>query len=131
MRKRVNSSLLVGLMTLLSVLPNARKGEMKDVTKPHLGFYQCTEAKLDARDLSSYFDKIDLELRADETFVLHYCEKNGNSRTETGRYQYDREKGTITLFGAGLQKSFPLQKGVLIVTVSIGKETLTLKFEQK
>ena len=131
MRIRLNSSLLVGMMTLLTVLPCAGKGELKDITKPHLGFYECTEARLDARDLLPRFEKLDLELCEDETFILRYCEKDGRMRTESGRYRYDRDKGVVTLLGGGIQKSFPLQKGVLTVTFSIGGDTLTLKFTQK
>ena len=83
------------------------------------------------RDFLSHFEKMDLELCEDETFILHYREKGGTLRTEEGRYQYDREKGVLTLDGRDIQKSFPLQKGVLNVTFSIGKETFSLKFRQK
>ena len=131
MRKIVKSPIVVGLVVMLSMLPNLRKGELKDVAKPHLGFYQCTEAKLQGQDLLSRFDKIDLELKSDGTFVLRYCEKGGRLRTETGQYEYHREKGTVVLQGKNIRREFPLKKGVLTVTLSLAGETLHLKFEQK
>ena len=131
MRKKIKSPLLAGMLALLSILPNVSRNELKDVTKPHLGFYECTEAKLGGRDFLSRFEKMDLELREDETFVLHYCEKGGRVRTEKGRYQYDRERGVVTLIGGGIEREFPLQQGILSVTISVGKDTFTLKFQQK
>ena len=131
MKKIIRSPLLAGIVALLAILPNASKGELKDVTKPHLGFYECTEAKLDGRDVLSHLEKMDLELRADETFVLHYCRKGKKAQTEEGRYHYDREKGVVTLIGDMMQREFPLKQGVLSVTITVGKDTFVLKFQQK
>ena len=131
MSKKINSPLLVGLLSLLAVFSGGNMGELKDVTKPHLGVYQCTEARLSRRDFLARLERLDLELKSDETFVLYYCEKGGQPQKETGRYVYDREKERITLLGGGIKREFPLRKGVLVLSISLGKETLTLKFEQK
>ena len=131
MKKMIKSPLLAGVIALLSILPNSSKSELKDVTKPHLGFYECTEAKLDGRDFLSRLEKMDLELREDETFVLHYCKKGKKAQTEEGRYHYDREKGVVTLIGDTMQREFPLKEGVLSITLTVGKDTFTLKFRQK
>ena len=130
---RLKSSLLAGLMAL-AFFPNMRKGELKDITKPHLGIYECTEAKLNERDYLDRFRYIHLELKSDETFLLHYCEKGGKKRTEQGKYTYDRKKGTVTLQGGAggfLKREFPLNEGILTVVIPFGEQTLGLKFEQK
>ena len=131
MSKRIKSPILAGIVALLSILPNSIKGELKEIVQPHLGVYECTEVRYGSQDLLGFFEKMDLELRADETFVLHYRKKGEKAKTETGRYQYDRENGSITLLGGPIQREFPLQKGVLNMTITIGGETFTLKFEQK
>ena len=130
---RLKSSLLAGLMAL-AFFPNFRKGELKDVAKPYLGIYECTEAKFNEEDYLNRFSYIHLELKSDETFLLHYCEKGGKKRTEQGKYTYDREKGTVTLqggVGSFLKREFPLREGILTVVIPFGEQTLGLKFEQK
>ena len=131
MSKRLNSPLLVGVLSLLALFSGGNMGELKELTKPYLGVYECTEARLSQQDFLTRFDKIELELKADETFTLYYCEKGGRVRKEYGRYQYDPERGTLTLIGGVMKKEFPLQQGVLTLHFTIGKEPLILKFEQK
>lgn len=131
MRKRINSPFIIGALTLLAVFSGNSMGELKDVTKPYLGVYECTEARLSSHDFLTRFEKMDLELKADETFTLYYCEQGGKPQKQTGRYVYDREKESITLIGGGIKREFPFKQGILVLSISIGKETLTLKFEQK
>ena len=131
MRKRINSPLLVGILSLLAVFSGANLGELKEITKPHLGVYECTEARLAEEDFLSRFDKIELELKSDETFTLYYSEKGGRVRKENGRYEYDREKETLTLIGGPIRKEFPLKQGTLTLYFTMGKEPLTLIFKQK
>ncbi|MBE7080265.1 MAG: copper resistance protein NlpE [Clostridiales bacterium] len=131
MKKRINSPLLVGILSLLALFSGANLGELKEITKPHLGVYECTEARLAEQNFLDRFDKIELELNADETFTLYYCEKGGRMRKENGRYQYDREKETLTLMGGPLRKEFPLKQGMLTLYFTMGKEPLMLIFKQK
>lgn len=133
-RKILKSSVLAGLASLTMLFAPLKKGELKDITKPHLGFYECQSATLSGEDLSDEFDYVRLELKADETFTLYYCKTGGKERTEQGRYSYDKEKGTICLAageGNAIKRSFPLKDGVISVTVRLGKKTLSMQFKQK
>ena len=131
---QLKSSFFAGIATLLLLFPNFRIGSLKDVTKPYLGVYECVEAKLNDTDYLARFSYINLELKAEDEFVLYYCQKDGEKKQETGKYSYDRERGIITLIGdtgGFFKREFPLKEGVLTINVRIGEQTLSLKFEQK
>ncbi|MBO5737579.1 MAG: hypothetical protein J6S04_07195 [Clostridia bacterium] len=128
---KLKSSIAAGLVALLLSCAGGVKGELKDIAKPHLGMYECTEARMGDREYLDRFSYIHLELKADETFVLYYCEKDGKKRTQEGRYRYDKEKEVVTLLGGGVEREFPLSEGVLTITFSLGGHTVQLKFEQK
>ena len=129
--KKVKSSLAAGLAALLLSCASVVKGELKDITKPYLGMYECTEARMGDNEYLDRFSYIHLELKADERFILYYREKDGEKQTKEGRYKYDKEKGVISLQGGGLQREFPFADGVLMMVVPLGGQTIRLKFEQK
>ena len=132
-RMVLKSSILAGLFSLLLLLPNFWKGDLKDITKPYLGVYECKEATLNGKDFLDKYEYIHLELKTDENFVVHLCEKGRKSKEVSGKYVYDREKGEFCISGAGnvFKRKFTLQEGVLQVYLQIGKRNLSLKFEQK
>ena len=131
---KLKSSLVSALISLLFLFPSFRTGSLKDITKPYLGVYECTEARLNDTDYLDKFSYIYLELKAEEEFVLHYCENGGEKKQETGKYVYDREKETLTLIGGAggfFKREFPLKDGVLTINVRVGEQTLVLQFERK
>ena len=129
--KKLKSSFAAGVTALLFSLTGWAQGELKDITKPHLGMYECTEARMGDREYLDRFSYIHLELKSDESFTLYYCEKGGEKRVKEGRYQYDKARGVITLTGGGMKREFPLAEGVLTMAIPIGGYTIQLKFEQK
>ena len=135
MKKHViKSSMLAGLATLLFALPNFKKGELKDIAKPHLGIYECKIARIDEVDYLSRFSYIRLELKDGGKYELTYREKQGGEKRKTGKYRYDEKKETLTLYldEVGLvKKEFSLKKGVLSVHITLGEKTMQLQFEQK
>ena len=133
-RTTLKSSLLAGLISLLWLFPSLRESSLTDITKPHLGVYECTEATLNDNDYLGRFSYIHLELKTEEDFILYYKEKEGEKKQETGKYSYDREKETLTLIGGAngfFKREFPLKEGILTISVRIGEQNLSLKFEQK
>ena len=133
-RNTLKSSLLAGLISLLWLFPSLRESSLTDITKPHLGIYECTEAKLGENDYLDRFSYIHLELKTGEDFVLYYQEKSGEKKQEMGNYSYDREKGTLMLIGGAngcFKREFPLKEGILTIAVRIGEQNLSLTFEQK
>jgi hypothetical protein len=129
--KKLKSSLAAGVVALLLSCSTVVKGELKDIAKPHLGVYECTEARMGDKEYLERFSYVHLELKADETFLLYYCEKEGEKHIQKGRYHYDKEKGVITLSGGGMKREFPLSEGVLTIVIPLGAQTIHLKFEQK
>ena len=124
---------MVGLFTLLMLLPSIFQGGLKDITKPYLGIYECTEARLDEEDLLENYTNVALELKSGGKYVLYYTSKGEKQKKITGKYKYDSEKGTFTMYGDGLmfKRQYTLQEGEIYVFVQIGKKNLVLKFEQK
>jgi hypothetical protein len=129
--KKVKSSLLAGISALFLACSRGGKGDLKEIVKPYLGVYECTDARVGERAYLDRFSKLDLELKENGEFIVYYCEKDGKPQTQTGRYEYDKERETLTLQGGGIKRAFPLQCGVLTVVIPIGGQTIHLKFEQK
>ena len=128
---KLRCSLVAGLTALLLSCSGGRKESLKEIAKPYLGIYECTDARVGEQEYLSRFDRVELELQEDGVFLLHYCEKNGKPQTQKGRYRYDSERGELTLLGGGIEREFPLSEGVLTVTILLGGRTIHLKFEQK
>ena len=129
---KIKSSLLAGLATLL--LLSGMSGDLKEITKPYLGVYECVEAKINGENYGEDFAYIHLELKSDETFILYYKEKKGEERRETGKYQYNPKDKTVTMRldeHAFFKREFPLEKGILTINVPIGEHIFLLKFKQK
>lgn len=135
MKKHViRSSVLAGIASLLFVFPIFKKGELKDITKPHLGIYECKTAQIDEVEYLDRFSYIRLELKDGGKYELTYCGKGGKEGKKTGAYRYDSKKETLTVYLDStklVKKEFPLRKGVLSLTVSLGEKTMYAQFEQK
>lgn len=131
---KLRSTLFAGAAALLALFPNVKKSSLKDIAKPHLGVYECTDARLNDKDYLDYFSSITLELKTGDEFVLYYTEKGGKQKTETGKYLYDREDGTVTLIGGVggfFKREFPLKEGVLTIDLRVGVQKLSMRFEHK
>ena len=134
---KLKSSILASICALLTLIPNftmAKDGDLKEITKPYLGVYECKSAQLGDEDLLKNFSHIHLELKKGGEFVLHYGDKKGNKEQARGKYVYDAKKQTVTLKmtdGNCFQRTFPLQKGQIIVSFPVGNRQLCLIFEQK
>ena len=68
--KKVKSSLLAGVVTLLLACSFGGKGDLKEISKPYLGVYECTEARVGEREYLDRFSKLDLELKENGEFIL-------------------------------------------------------------
>jgi hypothetical protein len=132
-RKQIKSSLLSGVISLLLIAPGFRASGLKEIAKPHLGVYECTEARLSETDYLSAFEYIRLELKPQDEFVLYCKKKGGREYREEGEYQYDRRRGVIILSGVGniLKREFPLADGKIVMEIPFGNKNLFLGFEQK
>ena len=131
---KLRSSLLAGAAALLFSFSALKQGELRDITKPYLGVYECTQASLSEEDILSRLDDLKLELKDKGQYVLYYKEKGAKTKKVTGKYRYNNQSETLTLCVKGspfFRRSFPMRKGVLTVTVPYGQKTLRLQFEQK
>ena len=134
MKKTVlKSSLLAGVAALLFSFSTFKNGSLTDITKPYTGVYECKSATLGDKEYLDEFSYIRLELNADNTFSLYYCPKNGKAKEQTGKYRYNKEKGTIQ-FSLGtngeLKREIPLKKGEISFTLPLGAKTLIMRFAQ-
>ena len=129
---RLKSSILAGISALM-LLANGKGGSLKDITKPYTGIYKCTEARFAEQDYLNRFEEIAIELKSNGDFLLYYREKGCASKTEKGRYVYDKENKTIT-FEAGangfFKRAFPLENGVLTMDIRFAEKNLILQFER-
>ena len=133
-RKVVKSSLCAGLVALGFCMADLRTGKITDITKPHLGEYECESATLSGEELLDEFSYIRLELKEKGDCTLHYRKKDGKKREEKGKYTYDEKLGEICLYGGvgkTFKRKFPLKNGKMDVTVRLGDKTLSMRFVQK
>ena len=131
---RLKTSFFASLLSILFLFPCFHARTLSEITKPYLGVYECIEAKVNDVDYLDRFSYIHLELKEKEEFVLHYCEKRGEKREETGKYLYDEEKQTVTFIGGVgccFKREFPLKEGILTMHIRIGEQNLLLTFKQK
>ena len=131
---KIKSSLFCGFATLVMLFPHWKMGSLTEIAQPYLGVYECVEARWNETELLGRFEYLHLELKKDGEFVLHYQEKSGERKEERGKYEYDNEKEILTMIGGGggcFKREFPLKEGVLLITLQMGDQMLSLKFEQK
>lgn len=130
--KKGKIGLLCALMALAMMFCGCGSSSLKEITNPHLGMYECTQAKLNEKDYLTLFSYIHLELKEDGVFILHYRMRDGMPQEESGNYVYNREKGSFSIVGKeSFQREFFLEEGRLTILVPLGTQTLTLTFEQK
>ena len=113
----------------------ASLGGLKDISKPYLGTYECEEIFLGGEDRSGDFEYLRIELSDGGKMMLYYREKSGKKGEAEGKYTYDREAKTITLYtdfmGRELKRSFPLEGGEIDISARYGGKTLVMKFVRK
>ena len=98
-----------------------------------MGEYECKSAQLGDKDCLENFSYIRLELKDTQNFTLYYKEKEGEQKEVEGKYLYDKEKSVLMLSDKNgvFKREFPLNKGILTVSLPIGERNLVLQFEQK
>lgn len=135
MKKHIlRSSILAGIASLLFLFPTFKKSELKDIAKPHLGIYECKIAQIDEVDYLDKFSYIRLELKDGNKYELTYQKKGGKEGKKKGAYRYDKKTETLTLYLDStklIKKEFPLKKGVLSLSITLGEKTMYAQFEQK
>lgn len=131
MKNKIKSSVIATVATLLFSFGNVKTSTLPQISKPYLGTYDCERAYYGSTDVLEGFSYIRLELKDKETYVLSFCEKGEKKQERSGQYAYDEAKGRLTLYAdGGIQRSFPLEKGMLTVDVPILGKTLYLQFKQ-
>ncbi len=130
---KLKSSLLAGLTCLLFTIPSGQDVTLKDIAKPYLGGYECTQAYLGSKDCLDRFTDLRLELKDEENFLLYYREKGGERKTVEGKYRYDKTAQAVFIKDekAGIERAFPLINGKLTVSFPVGKKNMVLQFERK
>ncbi len=130
---KLKTSLVAGLTTLLFLSPTWQDTTLKDIAKPYLGAYECTQAHLGSHDCLDRFTEIRLELKDEENYLLYYKEKRGKRKTVEGKYRYDKQAQAFFIQDekTGIERSFPLVDGKLTVSFPVGGKTMVLQFERK
>ena len=124
------------LATLLSIItwfPTTKDSGLKDIAKPYLGTYECRSAQIGSKDCLERFSYVRLELQDEENFVLLYQEKGERKKEVKGKYSYNKEKGVLKLTDKEgiIQREFPLNNGVITISLPLGAKNIVLQFEQK
>ena len=70
---------------------NVKKSDLKEISKPYAGTYECKKMQYGDRDLKEYVKGATLELKNDGTYVLTVELKNGKTRQSKGAYEVDGE----------------------------------------
>ena len=129
----MNNSFVSGLASLLFSFLPLKNGDLKEITKPYTGEYECKLAQIGNTDLMDSFKKILLTLSPDGSFALDATDKCNKRRTEQGKYEYDLQNHEITFLwqNGAYHRSFPVQNGEIFITVPLGAKTLRVVIEHK
>ncbi len=113
----------------------SKKDGLKDITKPHVGFYQCKKMLLGKKNVLKEFKDVTAELTSDGELIVRYHAKSGEKGEYDCDYQYDSQTGEIKLSKCkelgGAKNKATLKDGVLNVFVRFGRTNLVMTFEQK
>ena len=126
---RLKSAALCAV-AILAFLPKGENwGGLKEISQPHLGFYQCESATLGQEDLTEFFDFVRVELTRDGKLILSFKDKLGRKGEYSLDYEYDSEKGEITLIAPdGGKRTFPFQDGEWTLSIPYGEKLFHAKF---
>lgn len=73
------------------LLGNVKKSDLKAISKPYAGTYECKKMQYGERDLKECVKGATLELKNDGTYVLIVELKNGKTRQSRGNYEVEGE----------------------------------------
>ena len=117
------------------MLTMVAKNELKDITRPYLGFYECKKLFFGKKNILKQFKYITVELTANGEMVLRYKLKAGKKGESRCDYVYDEESGKIAVVSEkglmGLSCDATLQKGKMTVFSKFGNKNLVMQLEQK
>ena len=128
--EKMKSSGLVGIFALLLTFSKGSV-DLKEITKPYLGVYTCTNATFSGQKQTSA-KNMKLELKQDNSYTVYYY-INGKGVKKDGKYVYEQDTNSIRFLLDGInvrQQSFPIKKGVLEIRVQFGENLLELLFEK-
>ena len=130
----IRSFLLTMLCVSTMLFSGWKNSSIKDITKPYLGEYECTQAMFGRENYLDKMEFITLSLEKGDKFTLSFCEKGKPKQALEGSYRYDKEKSVIVFKDerlGGLEREFLIENGEIVINVGIGKQTLWMKFQQK
>jgi hypothetical protein len=117
------------------VVSVATKDELKEITRPYLGFYECKKLFFGKKNILKQFKYITVELTAGGEMVLRYKLKSGKKGESRCNYAYDEKSGKIAVTSEkglmGLSCDVTLQKGKMTVFSRFGNKNLVMQLEQK
>ena len=113
----------------------SKKDGLKDIAKPHVGFYECKKMLLGRKNVLKEFKDVTAELTADGELIVRYHAKSGEKGEYDCNYQYDAVTGELKLSKCkelgGAKNKATLKDGKLNVFVRFGRTNLVMTFEQK
>lgn len=136
MKKIKFFNFLVVILCCLLFCSNAwsKDGELKDISRPYLGTYECEELYFAGEDLIGKFAFLKVELKTDGGCVYYREKKSRSTKKIPFTYEYNREKKELWASGQWgifkIEKSFPLKKGEIHVVIPIANLTLKAKFKK-
>ncbi len=130
----IKTAILTLLCSMSMLFSGWKDNSLKDITKPYLGEYECTQALFGGEDYLNKLEYVNLTLEKENNFILTFSEKGKEKQTLKGLYEYNKDRETIILKSEDkdfFKREFPLKKGIIYITVGIGEKTLFLQFKQK
>ena len=133
-------SKILGVIFALFLSPflfaNMRTDEdgLKDIAKPYVGTYECTQLMLGGEDCLEKFDYFRIELTGDGRFIVRIKDKKGKKHGGEAAYEYDTQSKRFFLVQKtwiGIKKiPFEIDGGELFLFTRFGPKILSLKLER-
>ena len=111
------------------------KNDLKEITRPHLGFYECKKLFFGKKNILRQFKYITVELAADGQMILRYKLKGGKNGESRCEYAYDEKSGEFSVTSEkglmGLSCDVTLKKGKMTIFSKFGNKNLVMQLDQK
>lgn len=133
--KHIKLRSLAAIPFLLCAIDLAAMTNLKDISKPYAGTYDCEYILFNGDNLLDKFDYVQMELLPSGLYKIEFRDANGIKGLYRGHYTYDTKEEKITIdeniFGKKVSKTFPVEKGEISVPVQYGDLLLYVKFKMR
>lgn len=127
---------IIGMLFSLCTMAGCKveeMGSLKDLSKPHVGVYECERMTIGGENVLNDFRYVRLELDYGGDFTLSYKKSGGGFSEWNGTYEVDTEAQEITFTARQgtreLSRTYRMENGSILIDANFLGRTLLAEFK--